>query len=274
MTIFSAATAAALERPDDGLKPGLYSFVAKLEFTVKTNGSFAPSIVVQILTKLVLDEADIVFIDASRQRIIVDDFPTSKADFDQIFSTTTSGGRLSCKFEIQSERNSFHPIKVGVWDILQKHQVWFKRAPGPVKKTPLTAVGFWMNIHPGFASHRVFHTQIVTDIQEQYEHHPAVITEFRLPKQHSPVELYLSRRKIHAQYSLNGKTQNIDTEAIMTHAVKEEAELAIIYLTKISSFCRPTSATYPMFIPLAAKYHTPAKFGECVARHNAFLHEH
>jgi hypothetical protein len=29
-----------------------------------------------------------------------------------------------------------------------------------------------------------------------------------------------------------------------------------------------------MFIPLAAKYHTPAKFGECVARHNAFLNDH
>jgi hypothetical protein len=222
-----------------------------------------------------LDEANIVFIDASRRSILVDDFPTSKVDFDQIFSTTTSSGRLSCTFEIQqSEQNSFYPIKVGVWDLLQKHQVWFKKAPGPVKKTPLTAVGFWMNVHPGFASPRVFYTQIVEDIEEQYANHPGVIGKCQLPTEHSPVELYLSRRKIHAQYPLNNKSQTIDTDALMTYAVKAEAELALIYLTKLSSFNKPISATAPMLIALNAKYTAPAKFGECVARHNAFLNEH
>jgi hypothetical protein len=100
---------------------------------------------------------------------------------------------VSCKFEIQSNRSSFHAIKVGVWDILQQHQVWLKRAPpGPVKKTPLVAIGFWMNLHPGFASSRVFHTEIIQDIEEQYEKHPDVIDELRLPTEYVPVDICFS----------------------------------------------------------------------------------
>jgi hypothetical protein len=114
-----------------------------------------------------LDDADIVFIDGTRLSITVNDF-TSKDAFDGVFCTTTAAGKLSCKFEIQSERSSFHAIKIGVRDILQKHQIWFKRAPGPVKKTPLVAIGFWLNFHPGFASPWVFHTQIMQDIEEKY----------------------------------------------------------------------------------------------------------
>jgi hypothetical protein len=45
MTTFSAA-ATALDRPDDGVKTSIYSYVAELEFNVKKNGQFAPSIVV------------------------------------------------------------------------------------------------------------------------------------------------------------------------------------------------------------------------------------
>jgi hypothetical protein len=178
MTTFSTATTAALDRPDDGVKPGIYSYIAELEFNVKNNGQFAPSIVVQLLAKLILDDADIIFIDGTRQRITVNDFPISKDAFDDVFCTTTAAGKLSCKFVIQSERSSFHAIEIGVWDILQNHQIWFKRAPGPVKKTPLVAIGFWLNLHPGFASPRVLHTQIMQDIEEQYALKTDVISAF------------------------------------------------------------------------------------------------
>jgi hypothetical protein len=115
MTTFSAAAAAALERPNDNLKPGIYSYAVELEFTVKTNGQFASSLVVKILAKLLLDEPDIAFVDSKCQRITVNEFPTSKADSNDVFSTTTTGGRLLCQFEIQSFRNSFHAIKK--WDM-------------------------------------------------------------------------------------------------------------------------------------------------------------
>jgi hypothetical protein len=118
MTLFSAAAAAALEHHDDGLQPGLYSHSVELEFTVKTNGKFAPSIVVKILAQLVLDEPDVVFVDRNGNRILIEAFPENKAEFDEVFSSTIDGGRLSCKFAIQSSQTSFHTIKVSVWSIL------------------------------------------------------------------------------------------------------------------------------------------------------------
>jgi hypothetical protein len=123
MTPFSAATAAALECPDAGLKPGLYSYGTKLELTVKTFGQFTPGIDAQIFPKLVLDEPDIVFVDSTQLQIMVTNFPSSKAEFDEVFCTSTSGGQLSCKFETQSHRNYFHDIKVGAWELLQKYQM-------------------------------------------------------------------------------------------------------------------------------------------------------
>jgi hypothetical protein len=274
MTPFSAAAVAALERPNEGLKPGVYSYVTELELTVKKNGQFAPGIVAQILAKLVLDDPDIVFVDGSQQHILVANFPTSKAEFNEVFCTSTSGGWLSCKFETQSYRNSFHDIKVGAWDLLQKHQVWFKQAPGPLKKTTLVAVGFKMNVHPAFASPSVFLTELNQDVEEQYVHHPEVIAKFRLPSEYTKVDIYLRRRKIHAQYTVDGEFQSIDTDALMTYVPKDTAELAIIHLTCISSLRNAKDADDPRYTPLAAKYHTPEKFGQCEVMHNAFLNNH
>jgi hypothetical protein len=76
MTLFSSAAAAALEHHNNGLQPGIYSRSVELEFTVKTNGKFPPSIVVKILAQLVLlDEPDVVFVDRNGYRILIEAFP-------------------------------------------------------------------------------------------------------------------------------------------------------------------------------------------------------
>jgi hypothetical protein len=36
----------------------------------------------------------------------------------------------------------------------------------------------------------------------------------------------------------------------------------------------PTTPTDPIYIPLTAKYNSPEKFGQYVARHNEFLNTH
>jgi hypothetical protein len=48
----------------------------------------------------------------------------------------------------------------------------------------------------------------------------------------------------------------------------------MVYLTKISSLGIPKSNLSPMFIPMAAKYSNPAKFGQYAAQHNDFLNNH
>jgi hypothetical protein len=274
MAIFSAAAAAALERSDDGLQPGVYSYPIELEFTVKTNGHFAPAIIAKVLAKLVLDGPDVFFVARDGNRILIDNFPQSKAEFDDTFCASTSSGKLSCKFEIRSSRNSIHAIKIDAWDILKKSQVWLKKSPGPVRKTPLTAIGFLMNVHPGFACSRVFHSQILDDIDTAYDKQPDLISDNKLPTTRPPVELYLCRRKITADYSLNDVLQPISSDALMVYVPTAEIELALIYLTKLSTLSSPSLTRSPMFIPLKAKYLTPGKFGQYVARHNSFLHDH
>jgi hypothetical protein len=273
--LFSAAAAAALERSDDGLQPGVYAYLTKLNFTVKTNGNNAPAIVVKLLAKIVLDEPDVVFVAGDESRITVNTSPLqSKNEFDDAFCTSTSGDKLSCKFEIQSSRNSFHAIKIGVWDILKEAQVWLKKLAGPVQKAPLTAIGFWMNLHPGFASSRVFHSQLLDDFDTQYNNHPDLIAEYNLPTERTPVEMYLCCRKINANYSLEDISQPISTNSLMVHVPKAHTDLALIYLQKLSSLRNPLSESSPVFIPLAGKYRNPGKFGQYVTRHNSFLNNH
>jgi hypothetical protein len=60
----------------------------------------------------------------------------------------------------------------------------------------------------------------------------------------------------------------------MLYVPTAQIELALMYLTKFSTLSAPSSIKDPMFIPLKAKYHSPGKFGQYVARHNSFLHDH
>jgi hypothetical protein len=86
---------------------------------MKSNANKAPAILSLIFAKLVLDEPSIVMYNATKARISHAEMPTDKPSFDNIFSVTSSAGRLTCRFEIQFDRRMFHPIKMGVWEILQ-----------------------------------------------------------------------------------------------------------------------------------------------------------
>jgi hypothetical protein len=120
MTFFSAGAAAALEPPLNILSIGLYSFLTEVQFDVATTGNRAPALMLSVLRQLATDNPVIVFCDAVANHIDIDQFPSSKAAFDELFSTSTHIGKLSCRFEIRSGQKSFHSIKVGVWDILQR----------------------------------------------------------------------------------------------------------------------------------------------------------
>jgi hypothetical protein len=86
--------------------------------------------------------------------------------------------------------------------------------------------------------------------------------------------MYFSRRKINAEYSLKGTNQQINTDAFMVYAPRDNADTSMVYLTKISSLGITKSSLSPMFIPLAAKYSNSVKFGQYAAQHNDFLNNH
>jgi hypothetical protein len=131
-----------------------------------------------------------------------------------------------------------------------------------------------MNIHPGFASSRVFHTQVTSDIADQYEKRHDIISALKLPNAYEPVEIYLSRQKINGEFPTKGATQTISTNAFMTYVPRDSVERALVYLTKISSLRTPSYPTNTMFIPLLAEYQNPDQFSQYVAQHNTFLNNH
>jgi hypothetical protein len=120
-----------------------------------------------LLAKMQLDEPNIAFTDSNEVSIDNNDLPQDKTNFDNVFDIATKRNAFHCHFIIQSFR-TFHQIKVGVWDILQKHNIWLDRSPGPIKKTNLVPmVGFW-RAPPGFASPTAFHTQLCNDLEDKY----------------------------------------------------------------------------------------------------------
>jgi hypothetical protein len=218
-----------------------------------------------------------VYCDAVGDHLNIDEFPSSKPDFDTMFSTTTSGGKLSCRFEIGSTSKSFHLIKIRAWDILQKYHIWFKKSPGPIKRVPLAIMGFWVNAHPGFASPRSDLEHIKTDLLANYPSHTAVLTKFGLSTTFTPPDMYLARGRVSGQCHATppngsiGPTNAIDTDVIITYASVDDFDRSVILVTQVSSQKSPSSRKDPMFIPFALKKTDPSKFGYCLAQQNQFL---
>ncbi len=190
MTIFSAAAAAALEISHSSLVDGVYSYHAVLKLDVATSGRKAPTILSLVLAKMQLDEPTIVFTDGQDHHIDNDALPTDKMTFDSVFAVTTNRNSLHCHLIVKTAR-TFHQLKVGVWDLLKEHKVWLDKSPGPISKTDLVPMGFWLHVHPGFASTRSFHHQLTQDIAFRYSTSSAV-KEFNLPIDFSEPDVYFT----------------------------------------------------------------------------------
>jgi hypothetical protein len=68
---------------------------------------------------------------------------------------------------------------MGVWGVLQKHDVWFKKLPGPVRVAPLLIMGFWAsNAPPIFKSPQSFLKEIVSDVEHKRGRDVKLLDEF------------------------------------------------------------------------------------------------
>jgi hypothetical protein len=229
---------------------GITSFSTKVKLLVKQTANQAPAILCAILAKLRLDDPDIVCVDATGNYISPEAFPKAKTAFDETLSDTTNAGKLTCRFEIRSQRSSFHSIKLGVWDILQQYKVWFKKSAAPVKKISLAPMGFWVNVHPSFASANVFRHKICTSIENNYPDDKDLLTEHNLPEKYNAPEIYLNRSKLNAEYrNPDGTTTPIATEAFVMYANAEDfPRLMALINTQISSLHNPLKQDDPIFI--------------------------
>lgn len=280
MTLFTAATAAALEAPATDIPLGVYSYMTEVQFEVKATGNNAPALLLRILQKLVVDEPSIVFCDAARDPIQVDDFPSTKDAFNAVFSTSTSNSKLSCRFEIRSSRKSFHTVKIGVWELLQQHKIWFRKSPGPLKRLPLSMLGFWVNMHPGFASPSSIIEEVKADLAHNYPRSTDVVKKYGLPTTFTPPEIYIARGRVYGQYHTTTDTGEaapalaIDADAMITYSGSPDFHCTLVMLTQIASSKNPRSPASPMFIPFALKKADPLKFGHYLSMQNLFMKQH
>jgi hypothetical protein len=133
MTTFSAAAAAALDVTNSHLGKDLFGYGVILRLNVEKNGRNATPINSQLIAKMLLDEPSLVVYDTHDSRFDNDAFPSDKESFDLAFAPSTQRGSLRCYFSVTTTR-SFHQLKVGVWDLLQRHHVFLDHLPGPTNK--------------------------------------------------------------------------------------------------------------------------------------------
>jgi hypothetical protein len=269
MTVFSAAATAALEHDHaSSIDNGVFAYHAVIKLDVDKNGRNAPGIVSAILAKIQLDEPTVVFTDKDTHRIDNDDLPTDKTTFDAAFAVTTNRNALYCHLVINSAR-TFHQIKVGVWDLLQNHKVWLEKSPGPITKTDLVPMGFWLHVHPGFASTRAFHNQLTRNISSHYVDSP-VVAELNLPSELTEPDVFFTPAKCNGTY----EQHPISSNALCMYGVRTDADRITLLVTRICSFATTIDNKTPMYVPFALKKSHPEIYGQYLAQQNAFLESH
>jgi hypothetical protein len=268
MLPFSAATAAALEITPSSLATGVYAYHTGIRFDVNRNAHNAPKLVSLLLTQLQLDEPDIVFTNGDAHRIDNDDLPDDKGAFDDLFGVTTNRHSLRCNVVINSSR-TFHQIKIGAWTLLQQHGIFLKKTPGPISRTDLVPMGFWMHVHPAFASTRSFHNQLTKNIADCYESSPVTI-EQNLPTEFSEPDVYFTPSKCKGTYD----QQPIQSNALCMYGSCSDFDRITTMVTRISSFATTDDNKTPMYIPFALKQTHPEIYGQYLAQQNAFLESH
>jgi hypothetical protein len=269
MTTFSAAAAAALDVTGSHLGQDLFSYGVILRLDVEKNGRNAPPIVSQLIATMLLEEPSLIVYDANDNRFDNDAFPSDKESFDLAFAPSTQRKSLRCYFSVTTTRR-FHQLKVSVWDLLQRHRVFLDRSPGPTNKRNLVAMGFWLHVHPGFASPRAFGAQINADLNNRYHHKPAVLAECGLPETFNPPEIYFSPAKCHGTLD----DTRINSNALCMYTDAGDADTVTNLITRLSSFADSENSFSPFYVPFALKTHHPDVYGAYLAKQNNFLENH
>jgi hypothetical protein len=267
MPTFSAAAAAALELDTSSLAHGVYAYHTALRLDVSHNANIAPSIVSILMAKMQLDEASITFTDSNSQRIDNNDLPTDKPQFDATFATATKRKSLHCHFVIHSNR-TFHQVKIGIWDLLQQHRVFIAKTPGTIQKTDLVPMGFWMRVHPGFASPRAFHTQLCKDLLSKY--HSTNLESLGLPATFSEPEVFFAATKCKGTLD----NQALQTNALTMYGTREDFDRTTTLVTCLSTFASLDDDKSPLYVPFALKHSHPDVYGNYLAQQNEFLETH
>jgi hypothetical protein len=241
---------AALELDNTSLANGVYAYHTVIRLDVAHNVRIAPFIVSLLMAKMQLDEPSIAFSDGNEHRIDNNDLPHDKATFNSTFPTTTRHKSLHCHFIIQSNR-SFHNVKIGIWDRLQQHPVFMDKSPGTIKKTDFVPLGFWLHLHPGFASSRSFHTQLCKDLLSKYA--STNLALLNLPPTFSEPGIFFTPAKCRSSY----EGQALQTHALTMYCTRDDFDRTTTLLTRPSTYTSQDNNKTHLYVSFALKTSHP-----------------
>jgi hypothetical protein len=94
-----------------------------------------------------------------------------------------------------------------------------------IQKTDLVPMGFWVRVHPGFASTREFHTQICKDLLTHYATTNLKLLD--LPPIFSEPKIFFTSTKCTGSYD----GQTLQTNALTMYGTRDDFDRTTIMLT-------------------------------------------
>jgi hypothetical protein len=268
MTLFSSAAVAAMTEPPDISSTILSCYNTRVEFPLKESTSKAPLILQRLLTKLVGENAGILFYAADKNKIDIEDFPKEKEAFDRTFGTTVTkerNQRIVVGFEIRSTL-PFRKIKTSVWNFLQENDIFLKKHPGPLTKMDIITLGWIHRAHPTYTSTCVLHSELLDTIRDKLYNLDESEQEDLVLHADTPIpELFFSPGRMVGTYG-GGR---IESNVLFLQVERADAKLARVLIEL--TFSETEKMT---FIPSALKHSDPILFGKYLGLQNDYLENH
>jgi hypothetical protein len=268
MTLFSSAAVAALSDPPDNQSKLLHCYNTRVEFPLKELTSNAPLVLHKLLTKLVGQNAGILFYAADGNKIDVEDFPKEKERFDFLFGTTVTkerNQRIVVGFEIRSEL-PFRKIKTSVWNFLQANAIFLKKHPGPLNKMDIISLGWIHKVHPTYTSQSILQHELSDTLSEKLYNLDASDQEnFALNADSAVPDIFFSPGRVVGTYA-GGR---IESNVMFLQTQRSDAKLVRVLIEL--AFSETDEMT---FIPIALKHSDPILFGKYLGLQNEYLENH
>jgi hypothetical protein len=118
-------------------------------------------------------------------------------------------------------------------------------------------MGFWIHVHPGFASTRSFHNPLTKDTSARYESSPVVL-EQNLPTAFTEPDVYFTSSKSKGAY----ERQAIQTNALCMYGAHDDFDRITTLVTRIAFFATTVDNKSPLYVPFALKQSHPEIYGQ------------
>jgi hypothetical protein len=271
MALFPSSSVDAL--PPD-FSPGgktFFKHAIRIEFP-KVAQPKAPWLLNQLICEIQRSDATLKVFDNNDAFLDLAEFPTTKEDFDARFSPIITGSHRNPSMKItltlQSSEYFGQLKKIGM-PILQKHQFYFKKHPGPIQKVNLVPLGLFLDIHPRTSSHSSTNAMIIGHLHADFEAlSPETKQRLNLTSAETTdmPDFFFGPEKLTGTFN----SSRIDSEGVLVYCEKQDLDKYMLWFTEWYS----PQDNRRWFVPLSVKRTNPSLWGNMLNRQNTFLSGH